>query len=112
MTNSGSATVTPINLSNNTPAPPITVGNDPQGIAITPNGQTAYVANDGSGTVTPITISTNTPGTAISAGSAPWNIAITPNGQTAYVTNYVTSGTVTPIRSRHQHRRQRHHRRQ
>ena len=67
-------------------------------IAITPNGQTAYVANDGSNTVTPITISTNTAGSAITVGSDPWGIAITPNGQTAYVAND-NSNTVTPITS-------------
>ncbi|MGO8722094.1 MAG: YncE family protein, partial [Acidimicrobiales bacterium] len=42
--NYNSGTVTPINLSNNTAGTAITVGTNPEGIAVTPNGQTAYVA--------------------------------------------------------------------
>src|SRR3989440_300106 len=100
-----SGTVTPITLGTNTPGTPITVG--PQtcicagpipfpGIAITPDGKTAYVANPVSNTVTPIALATNTPGTPIAAGTSPHGIAITPDGKTAYVANEVSS-TVTPI---------------
>ena len=59
----------------------------PEGVAITPNGTTAYVTNFGDGTVTPIDTATNTAGTPIAAGAHPYGIAITPNGATAYVTN-------------------------
>ena len=71
-TNYGSGTVTPITLSTNTAGTPITVGTSPFAIAITPNGQTAYVDNYGSGTVTPITISSNTAGTPITVGTSPY----------------------------------------
>jgi YVTN family beta-propeller protein len=58
---------------------PIAVGSSPFGIAITPDGKTAYVTNEGgSGSVTPITVATNTPGTPIAVGSEPYGIAITP----------------------------------
>jgi YVTN family beta-propeller protein len=83
-------------VTTNTPGPPITVGNGPDPIAITPNGGTAYVANLYSGNVTPIRTVTNTPGRVITVGAGPLAIAITPNGETAYVANDV-SGTVTPI---------------
>jgi len=88
--------VTPIATATNTAGPPITVGNYPDAIAITPDGKTAYVANWNSGTVTPIATATNTAGPAIPVGSQPENIAITPDGKTAYVPNS-GSGSVTPI---------------
>jgi YVTN family beta-propeller protein len=89
-------TVTPIATATNTAAPPITVGSQPYGMAITPDGKTVYVANYGSGTVTPIATATNTAGPPITVGSGPFDIAITPDGKTAYVAN-LDSGTVTPI---------------
>jgi DNA-binding beta-propeller fold protein YncE len=53
--------VVPIDTATSTPGPPIAVGvnrpglhDQPDGIAITPDGRTVYVANIGSGTVTPI----------------------------------------------------------
>ena len=64
--------MTPITTATNTAGKPIKVGKAPIWIAITPNGQTAYVANFGSDTVTPITTATNTPGKPIRVGpSAP-----------------------------------------
>ncbi len=41
------------------------VGNGPQGVAVTPDGATAYVANFNGGDVTPIDVATNTAGTVI-----------------------------------------------
>ena len=81
--------MTPIDVATNTPGMPITVGAYPYLLAITPNGQTAYVTNYGTlgtgDTVTPIATATNTPGTPITVGSGPYGIAMTPNGQTVYV---------------------------
>ncbi len=76
----------------------IPVGISPQGIAIAPNGRTAYVANTGSGSITPITLSPGggVAGTPISVGNSPIGVAITPDGVTAYVANF-GSGTVTPV---------------
>jgi len=96
VTNSADGTVTPINTATNTAGTPITVGSDPDAVAITPNGATAYVDNFNDGTVTPIHTASNTAGTPIHVGLGPWGIAITPNGATAYVTNQ-NSDTVTPI---------------
>ena len=69
---------------------------DPDAIAITPNGRTAYVTNGNTDTVIPIDVATNTQGTPIGVGSLPDAIAITPDGQTAYVANYGDS-TLTPV---------------
>jgi YVTN family beta-propeller protein len=91
-----SGTVTPIATATNTAGAPITVGRGPIGIAITPNGKTAYVTNYIADTVTPIATATNTAGAPITVGRGPIGIAITPNGKTAYVTSF-EPGVVTPI---------------
>jgi YVTN family beta-propeller protein len=84
---------------------PVKLSGEPEAIAITPDGKTAYVTIFSSGTVTPINLSTNRAGKSIKiSGKPPGNgfiglpfaIAITPDGKTAYVTNGA-SGTVTPI---------------
>jgi YVTN family beta-propeller protein len=76
----------------------VKVGPNPAFIAITPDGNTAYVANSRGDTVTPIHTATNRPGKEVAVGLDPEAIAITRNGTTAYVTNSGT-GTVTPIRT-------------
>jgi YVTN family beta-propeller protein len=86
--------VTPVMTATDTAGTPIQVGDDPDGIAITPDGKTAYVSNSSSGSVTPIATATNTAGTPIPAGSG--RLAITPDGKTLYVLN-VGGDTVTPI---------------
>jgi YVTN family beta-propeller protein len=71
-------TVTPISTATNRAGKPIKVGLSPGGIAITPDGKTAYVANRISGTITPIATATGTPGTPINVGRVPGAMAITP----------------------------------
>ena len=86
--------MTPIDVATNVAGTPIPV---PGGaIAITPDGQTAYVA--GPHEVTPISLATATPGAPIPVRSGPGSrIAITPDGGTAYVASCISGGTVTPI---------------
>src|SRR5258706_14464150 len=50
---------------------PITVGSEPVGIAITPDGKTTYVADYGSSTVTPITPAIGTPRPPIPVSPTP-----------------------------------------
>jgi YVTN family beta-propeller protein len=78
-----------IDTANNTiAAGPIAVGCEPTGIAITPDGQRAYVASQLSDSISVIDTATD----AVSAriplpdGGGLANIAITPDGQRAYVT--------------------------
>lgn len=90
VTNYTSNSVTPIDLSTDTPGKPIPVGVGPAGIAIAPDGKMAYVTDDGSSaslgdTVTPINLETGKPGAPITVGGGPQGIAITPDGSTAYV---------------------------
>jgi YVTN family beta-propeller protein len=98
--------VTPIDTATNTPGRAIPVGDGPVGVAITPDGKTAYVTNMRSSSVTPIDTATNKAGRAISVrrpldygDPRPAGVAITPDGKTAYVAD---SGvfSVTPIDTR------------
>jgi YVTN family beta-propeller protein len=89
-------TVTPVNLTTRRAGPPITVGANPEAIAITPDGRTAYVANYGSNSVTPVNTATRRAGPPITVGANPEAIAITPDGRTAYVADD-GSNSVTPV---------------
>lgn len=75
---------------------PLALGGDPWGVAITPDGATAYVADEATDSVIPVDTATNVPGTPIPVGSSPRTIGITPDGATAYVADF-GSGAVTPI---------------
>ncbi len=93
VTNETAATVTPIDTATNTPRPAIKVDAAPRGIAVTPDGRTAFVAN-GAGTLTPIDTATGAPGAPIPTGSAAYAIAISPDGRTAYA---VTANGIVPV---------------
>ena len=90
--------VLPVDTATNIPGPPITVGIDPEGIAVAPDGTTVYVANRGSGTVTPISTATDAAGPPIPVGCSPQSIAITPDGESAYVA--CNNGAVALIKTK------------
>src|SRR6202012_5500314 len=54
-------------------------------MAMTPDGNTLYVAAGNGQDVVPISTATNTPGKPINVAMAAYDIAVTPDGQTAYV---------------------------
>lgn len=93
-------TVSVIDTSNNSVVATITVGTQPYGIAVTPDGSHVYVANEGYGTdlgsISVIDTSTNTATTPTNLSytggeiSIPIGIAVTPNGASVYVTNFGT----------------------
>jgi YVTN family beta-propeller protein len=72
----------------------VTVGDAPGGVAVTPDGQHAYVPNSGDDNVSVIDTATNTvePAT-IMVGTRPLGVAVT--GTHAYVANTGTSGPGT-----------------
>ena len=84
--------VTPVNLTSNTAGTPIPVGVEARDVAITPDGNTAYVTVDNA--VRPINTANNTAGGPIDLTVAARGIAITPDGDTAYV---AAGNTVRPI---------------
>ena len=66
-------------------------------VAVTPNGEYAYVTNDTvSGSVSVISTATNTVTATVPVGSGPNSVAVAPNGEYAYVTNN-GSGSVSVI---------------
>lgn len=82
----GGETVVPISLATDAPGKPIklTGPRGIQGMAITRDGRTAYVANT-RGELTPISTATNTAGRRFWVGLVGSDILITPNGKSAYV---------------------------
>jgi YVTN family beta-propeller protein len=89
VTNQGNGTVSTIDVKTRTKHPTdIKVGEQPSGVAFTPDGKTAFVTNNGSGTVSTIDVKTRTKDpTDIPVGSFPKGLAVTPDGRTAFVTN-------------------------
>ncbi len=83
------STVTPVEVTDagagGKVLPSIKVGLNPNWIAITNDGDTAYVANKGSSSITPIDVATNTAGAAIAVSGPPIEIQISPDGTLAYV---------------------------
>lgn len=72
----------------------VPVGDEPESIALTPDGQYAYVANAAAGTVTVIRISDPAWGTfsaapvaTLTTGAEPWNIVCSPDGRRVFVAN-------------------------
>ena len=65
----------------------VTVGDNPFGVAVSPDGGHAYIANSGSGLVSVIDTGNNTVTNAIPVGDNPNGVAISPDGGHAYITN-------------------------
>ena len=74
----------------------VTVGTDPTGVAVSPSGSYAYVANYTGNSVSVIDTSTNTVTATVSVGTYPLGVAFTPSGSYAYVANF-GSNTVSVI---------------
>jgi YVTN family beta-propeller protein len=79
--------VSVIDSSTNTVVNTVPVTGESFGVAITPNGQFAYVSNNFPGVISVINTSTHAIVDTVAVGDNPYGIAITPNGQYAYVTN-------------------------
>jgi YVTN family beta-propeller protein len=79
-----------ISTATNTFVASILVGNNPTGIAVSPNGLSVYVTNNASDTVSVFGAGNLTPTVTtivLPAGSGPYSVAFTPDGAFAYVVN-------------------------
>jgi uncharacterized repeat protein (TIGR01451 family) len=85
--NSGSGTVTVIDGSTDAVTGTITVGDDPQGIALDQTTDTIYVANAASNTVSVIDGADGTVLATIPVGSSPQGVAVDETTDTVYVAN-------------------------
>jgi YVTN family beta-propeller protein len=85
-------TVSVIATSTNTAVgAPITVGHQPTGVAVTPDGSKVYVANLSDNTVSVISTATNQVTATVPVGTSPVGAAATPDGSSIYVTNLNSS---------------------
>lgn len=94
--NQSSASVTRIDLTNNSVVATVTVGNIPAGLALTPDGTSLWVTNYGDANVQQVDVATNTAGRTIKVGKNPEQVTITPDGRWLYTANQGSS-TVTPV---------------
>jgi YVTN family beta-propeller protein len=79
--------VSVIDTASNAVTAQIPVGSNPLGIAITPDGRTAYVTDFSDDTVHVIDTATQAVTTTVNVGNGPLGIAITPDGRSVYVAN-------------------------
>jgi YVTN family beta-propeller protein len=91
-------TVSMIDVKTRTKEPTdIPVGSGAVGVAVTPDGKTAFVANRASGTVSTVDVKTRAKNaTDIPVGANPNRVAVTPDGRTAFVAQ-LYGGTVATI---------------
>jgi YVTN family beta-propeller protein len=93
----GQSAVVPDTLPVNTVVATVKVGRIPQGVVVSPDSTTAYVANGLDNTVSVISASTHKVKQTLFAGSQPQKLAITADGTKLYASNQVSPGTVTLI---------------
>jgi YVTN family beta-propeller protein len=92
-----SSTVSVIDTTSNTVAATVTVGIQPLGVAVSPDGKHAYVANTnigsgtGTGTVSVIDTTTITVAATVTVGSGPVPVSFAPDGKHVYVANELSS---------------------
>src|SRR5260370_34165603 len=79
-----------LDTATNVPLVEIPVGQNPIGLAITPDGSRAYVSSQGSDTVSVIAIATNSviKTIPVGAGANPIWVTISADGSRAYVSNH------------------------
>lgn len=88
VTNHQAGTVSVIDTASKRVLNTIAVGGNPEQIAITPDGHTAYITHQYSRDLSAIDTATGRV-SSIPLGSNSWAIAITPDGRTAYVTRFL-----------------------
>jgi len=80
-------TLTVVDTATRTVVAILTVGTNPSGVAVSPDGSRVYVANAGSGTLSVVSAASNTVSATIPVGANPVGVAASSNGQRIYVAN-------------------------
>ena len=97
---SSPSTLTPVDVASDTAGTPVElgVGKYLAGVAISPDGGTAFVASQYDDTVIPVALAARTVETPIAVPHRPDLLAVTPDGATLYATHYgeVPSGLGDP----------------
>ncbi|MCI0619952.1 peptidoglycan DD-metalloendopeptidase family protein [Candidatus Wolfebacteria bacterium] len=91
ISNRSEDTVSVIDTETNTVIKTIVVGDEPIGVAISPDNRSVYVANFHENTLSVIDTTTNTALDTLPAGSAPIGIAVHPSNGRAYITNLLSN---------------------
>ena len=94
--NYSSDTVSVIDTATDSVGATVTVGLNPLGVAVSPDGSRVYVTNYGSGTVSVIDTATDSVVATVTVGSNPIGVAVSPDGSRVYVAN-AGSNTVSVI---------------
>jgi YVTN family beta-propeller protein len=104
--NPGANSVSVIRTDTNTLITNITVGTEPQNVAVDPNNNYAYVANTAGSSVTVIKIINSNPANfqwavvgQLTTGAEPWNIVSSPDGNRIFVANS-SQDTITVINAK------------
>jgi len=96
ISNNGDGTVSVIKTPDNTVSDTIAVGNEPLGVAVSPDGEFVYVANNGDGTVSVISSVFLSVVANIHVGGGPYGISVSPYNGDVYTTNQ-SNDTVSVI---------------
>ena len=78
ITNVSSNNVSVIDTSNNTVTTTISVGTNPYGVSVSPDGAKVYVTNNSSNNVSVIRTSDNTVTTTVTVGTYPLGVSVSP----------------------------------
>jgi len=84
----GPNVVSVVDIATNTISATISVGSNPVGVAVTPDGNTVYVTNSADTTVSIIDSASNTVRNTLALSETPGGVAVSPNGVAAYVSCY------------------------
>jgi YVTN family beta-propeller protein len=90
ITNSGSNTVSAIDIAINKVTSTVNVGDIPCGVAVTPDGKKVYVTNAGRNNVSIIDTTKKKVASTMDVESEPFGVAINPAGTKVYVTNIIS----------------------
>ncbi|MGH9264317.1 MAG: beta-propeller fold lactonase family protein [Acidimicrobiales bacterium] len=94
--NTVSDTVSVVDTATNTVVATIPVGDQPNALAVRPDGTRVYVANGGSDTVSVIDTATNTVVATIPVGNFPQGVAVRPDGARVYVATFDGLAVIDP----------------